>query len=689
MFRITLTVLLLMLLTRGGAQPFRLADLYPSPGKIGADKISLADPFLASGCAEGNCRSGTGKYITVKFSPQGSYQDKEYGQLLYTIYSGEFNETDSSFRGQCLELALPVTMKKGKSAYAAETKPDFSLARLIANGSFKQQLSGKEKQTGYIRHGWVEFFNRNKKKHFDYYDSFTGFYQQDRPLFARIRYPQNYSEDCSQFTGIVSAKGKPVMGLRIKKNGEPVNFGLYNGGAAEIAPALYDTSLLFALVQHKAGPASLRLTIPDDAGGFFLTSEDRAFLKTYRIDNGILIQAGGAPTPAHFTGQGIFYHPDGKLYAGGFRNGEPDGEGWLFIDEDSQDKQLKKYEHRLWGQFSAGLIVDALYGAADSGTEPNLRRLASPATIQKAWAALQTKAESGDAEAMYDYAWKFFGNNAPEPNPARALEWLEKSARAGHLPAITELVGVYSGEKAYHRSKDVFPANPEKRAFWAGEICRRDKALATKQNNALEPSYYQLYWNYYFSYLVHRAPGGTPSSNQPFLPLEALNPEKEKFLKWVNDDIKKDAAAGQYYSVRVSNYTVQPLAVINDTTMKFNVVAYHYGKLPYSLEFSISKFNRTVKEGNNIRTTESSRNSLVCRFDKEELKFTGQYNKRSCRNGSLAYVFKNTGLVADYFFNLTPTHKPELKVYTDFNKQGFYQPVAGESEVIWVIYFYK
>ncbi|MBK8953531.1 MAG: hypothetical protein IPM85_15980 [Chitinophagaceae bacterium] len=41
----------------------------------------------------------------------------------------------------------------------------------------------------------------------------------------------------------------------------------------------------------------------------------------------------------------------------------------------------------------------------------------------------------------------------------------------------------------------------------------------------------------------------------------------------MNDEIKRESAAGNYYSVRVSNYTLQPLTIINDSNMTFNVVA--------------------------------------------------------------------------------------------------------------------
>lgn len=673
------------------AQPMRLSALFPSAGKVDQG-LATSNNILVAGCATGDCKNGAGRYVTVHFSDQGRYKDVSYGSLVYTLYDGQFNAADSSFQGQCFELFHPVSMKKGKSAYSPDqAKPDFSKARLIASGSYKLTRIVKNTISAeiYVRHGWVSNYKWEQKKYFEFFQSFTGYYINNRVRFARIIYPDNYSLDIKSFTGIVSRKGKPVLGIQTQRNGQVGNFGLYSKGIPELDRALFDTSLLLKLVKQSDGQQSIRITIPDDVNDYFLTDQDNAKLKTYTIENGTLIQPNGSTTGTGYTGPGIFYHPAGKLYAGGFSKGQPDGNGIFFIDEESGDPVLKKYEHKLLGTFSNGHVTDAIYGVTDSGTEPNFRRLASQSTIIKAWAALQQKAEQGDATAMYDFAWKYFGNKAVEPNPSRALEWLEKSASAGHLPAMIELVGIYSGEKAYHRNKDAFTANAERRAYWAGEVCRRDNVLANKRDNLLEPSYYQIYWGYYYNYLNHWERLGKIGTNTPFLPFQKLQPEKEKFLKWVNEDIKRESANGKYQSVRVSNHTLQPLLLHNDSSWKFNVVAYHFGKLPVSMEFSISKYDRKTDTVNNKLVTESTRSSLFCTFDKNDLRYGGQLNKRSCNNGRLATVFKNAGSYADYFFNLTPVGRPDMKVDRDWNKTGFFQQIDPDCNLIWVIYFYK
>ena len=107
------------------------------------------------------------------------------------------------------------------------------------------------------------------------------------------------------------------------------------------------------------------------------------------------------------------------------------------------------------------------------------------------------------------------------------------------------------------------------------------------------------------------------------------------------------------------------------------------------MEFSISKYDRKTDTVNNKLVTESTRSSLFCTFDKNDLRYGGQLNKRSCNNGRLATVFKNAGSYADYFFNLTPVGRPDMKVDRDWNKTGFFQQIDPDCNLIWVIYFYK
>ncbi|MBK6936870.1 MAG: hypothetical protein IPH18_08235 [Chitinophagaceae bacterium] len=288
---------------------------------------------------------------------------------------------------------------------------------------------------------------------------------------------------------------------------------------------------------------------------------------------------------------------------------------------------------------------------------------------------------------MFDFARKYYTYDAIEPNTSKALELLEKAARADYMPAIKELVDIYSGESASYRSKDKFAADKEKQAYWAGVICKKDKTLAIAERR-FERTYFQIYWGHFYYHLNHwyHENGSIKWTNQPFILLNELTPDKEKFYTWVNDEIKRESAAGNYYSVRVSNYTLQPLTIINDSNMTFNVVAYHYGKLPESLEFSISRFDKSVKEENNQRITTSSRNALVCTFDKDDEKYKGMMSKRTCNNGSLAYVFKNEKFAAEYFFNLTPVNKPEMKVYENWNRKGFDLLVDYDSNVLWAIF---
>lgn len=78
------------------SQQQQLSDFYPSAGKVDKAIIGKAQ-FLTTGCAEGNCENGNGKYVVVKFVDQGNYKEQYFGQLCYTIYSGEFSGKDSSF----------------------------------------------------------------------------------------------------------------------------------------------------------------------------------------------------------------------------------------------------------------------------------------------------------------------------------------------------------------------------------------------------------------------------------------------------------------------------------------------------------------------------------------------------------------------------------------------------------------
>ncbi|MBK8953533.1 MAG: hypothetical protein IPM85_15990 [Chitinophagaceae bacterium] len=233
------------------SQQQQLSDFYPSAGKVDKAIIGKAQ-FLTTGCAEGNCENGNGKYVVVKFVDQGNYKEQYFGQLCYTIYSGEFSGKDSSFKGQCLQLIIKVTMKKGGKVYTPdERQPDFSKAKMISAGSFRKKRFEKNNivQDAYVKHGIVKLFEWENKYSYTEYQSISGYYFDDKLKYAHIVYPDNYQMGTKWFTGIVTAKGKPVMGIRQTTKGLVENYRPYEQLAGDFANKLYDTTLLLSLVK--------------------------------------------------------------------------------------------------------------------------------------------------------------------------------------------------------------------------------------------------------------------------------------------------------------------------------------------------------------------------------------------------------------------------------------------------------
>ncbi|MBK8953532.1 MAG: sel1 repeat family protein [Chitinophagaceae bacterium] len=269
---------------------------------------------------------------------------------------------------------------------------------------------------------------------------------------------------------------------------------------------------------------TLSFSIPDDAEIFF-SDQNNTRLKKYTTDSGFIIQPNSKTAEPNYTGPGIFYTNSGKLYAGQFSNGNPQGEGWLFVEGDSEDPTLSYKEHNMYGLFVAGKIQNGWYVAADHIYFSSPNRIISKTDLAAEWAALQKKTESGDTKAMFDFARKYYTYDAIEPNTSKALEWLEKAARADYMPAIKELVDIYSGESASYRSKDKFAADKEKQAYWAGVICKKDKTLAIAERR-FERTYFQIYWGHFYYHLNHwyHENGSIKWTNQPFILLNELTP---------------------------------------------------------------------------------------------------------------------------------------------------------------------
>ncbi|MBK6936871.1 MAG: hypothetical protein IPH18_08240 [Chitinophagaceae bacterium] len=282
-------------------------------------------------------------------------------------------------------------MKKGGKVYTPdERQPDFSKAKMISAGSFRKKRFEKNNivQDAYVKHGIVKLFEWENKYSYTEYQSISGYYFDDKLKYAHIVYPDNYQMGTKWFTGIVTAKGKPVMGIRQTTKGLVENYRPYEQLAGDFANKLYDTTLLLSLVKKDVKNTTLSFSIPDDAEIFF-SDQNNTRLKKYTTDSGFIIQPDSKIAEPNYTGPGIFYTNSGKLYAGQFSNGNPQGEGWLFVEGDSEDPTLSYKEHNMYGLFVAGKIQNGWYVAADHIYFSSPNRIISKTDLAAEWAALQ------------------------------------------------------------------------------------------------------------------------------------------------------------------------------------------------------------------------------------------------------------------------------------------------------------
>lgn len=666
------------------------SNFYPTLGKIDQDKVSNT-VFLSTGCVEGNCENGTGKYMTISFSNQGKTDEKEYANVNYALYSGTFSASDSTFNGTYQEWSVPVSMKKGKSSYATEdNKISSQNAKLISKGSFKKKVFSKNgiRQIGYVKNGMVEQYKWANKTFNDNIQSLNGFFQQDKLLYAHIVYYDTNIYDIKEFKGLVTPKGKPILGMVVTKIGihKPYS-ATENQFQMEPFTALCESNLLLSVLKENTFQTTLTLGIADQTNVSFET-QSNTWLTSYTTDFGFIMKPDGTRAETNYTGIGLFYSPKSQLFVGTFINGVAEGQGWLYVGEDHGGSVLRGEEHGLFGQFKNGKVTKGWYGAADSDLSVLRKRIVSTKDLADEWALLQKKAESGDEKAMFDLSKKYIDYDAPEPNQTKGLEWLEQSASKRYLPAIEKLVDLYDVKIDVSNMNDKeLQKKREKQAYWASVVCEKDITLANTKTFSGK-SYFQIYWGYYFSYFNHwyHEFGSSAWTNQPFVTLESLTPEKIKYYQWVQNEINKEREVIHASSVYVSNYTLQSIPLANNPNTKIDVVMYHYGYLPTSMEFSVSKFSQNKEEVNQYKITNYVTESLRCTFDQNDPNYKGLMSKRECRNGSLEYVLKDEGIIADYFFNLTPINKPELKVFQNWNRKGFDVPIDYNTNVIWAIF---
>lgn len=453
----------LMTILAGAVSVNAQPDFYPVPKPVKKDLVKAYTNHLYSGCAEGNCTDGKGKWITVYVTGFGgtgyAAQYLRNVNLVYYITTGVFKDSGKVCEGVQTQTYYPLTRAGEMDDYSPGNPPqrmDTTTAG-IKKGIF--DLS----ENAYYSNGEVELAGLAKRFN---YKKATAWTQWDKIRYATVEY--NATDIYKKFTGIVDEYLRPVYGVATYQDG-----GVFSG----------------FFIKNTKGPgyyfktAAAEKGVPADGAEQFDFMPDMRLLRqafssfytgtTHSIEvgwgdqeqelsagmpkvdiyrelvrygggsGGWLYGADGIKKDPAYTGKGLYYYSENLFYFGAFENGRPDGKGFLYYRHVNNDTTISPSETFFkYGNFVQGFFNDGYFIYQKAGLLA--KKVLPQKTIDEPlFGLLATEANKNNTAALVELGDIYLEGRTVKADITKAVGYFKRAVTYGNAKAALKLGTLY------------------------------------------------------------------------------------------------------------------------------------------------------------------------------------------------------------------------------------------------------